>query len=439
MNIEEIEKNKVSNPYYKANPEMFDELMKQVFKSLSTYGQRLNGKKCIALKQWIVSQLPFISNENYDASEYSITEYVYLIFSGMTDFPKCQICGKTMDDPSHFLGIIYGFKKGCSKKCSELARQKSYVQTCIREYGVPHYASNKERYEERCDKLEEKYGVRNVFQLESTKKQIKQTCKEQYGDENYVNVKKTKQTKQERYGNENFNNRPKAKQTFIDHYGVEHNMKSSKGLKAYEDSIEKKYGKGIRNVSQAESVKRKKTETFQKHYGVDHPMQREDVKQHFKEVSVEKYGVPYPMQNPDVYRKAKSKYYYDSKWFDSAPEIAFYIWLTDNNIAFEYKPSPGLTYEFNGKIHHFFPDFKVNDIYYEIKGNQFINASGNLIDPYDNTKNGIAQAKQKCMEENGVIMLTYNEYIKYVKYVKEKYGTNFLKQFRQRQAHVKSK
>jgi hypothetical protein len=35
-------------------------------------------------------------------------------------------------------------------------------------------------------------------------------------------------------------------------------------------------------------------------------------------------------------RCSNVKYMYDSIKFDSAPELAFYIWLKDNNIEFEY-------------------------------------------------------------------------------------------------------
>ena len=34
--------------------------------------------------------------------------------------------------------------------------------------------------------------------------------------------------------------------------------------------------------------------------------------------------------------KAHYRYLFDSKSFDSAPEIAFYIYLKDNNMQFEY-------------------------------------------------------------------------------------------------------
>ena len=56
------------------------------------------------------------------------------------------------------------------------------------------------------------------------------------------------------------------------------------------------------------------------------------------------------MQSPDIRRKAKSKYFYNGIFFDSKPELAYYIWLVDNDYAFEYHPSTAFTYEHNGHI-----------------------------------------------------------------------------------------
>lgn len=39
---------------------------------------------------------------------------------------------------------------------------------------------------------------------------------------------------------------------------------------------------------------------------------------------------------PAVQEKIHCHYFYDDKSFDSAPEIAYYIWLSDNAVKFEY-------------------------------------------------------------------------------------------------------
>ena len=432
--IEEIENTKYDNPYYLNNPEMFDETIKQVFKNITSYGRRFKSRKLVHLNKWIRSQLKFLNNEQYNSNDYPINECVYLLFYGMTDFPNCLICGKLLNDPKKFVNLYQGFLLTCSKQCGELYREKTYVQTCIDRYGVSHYAKNKHRYKQRCDAMEEKYGVRNIFQLESTKKAIKNTKKCKYGNENYVNVELSRKTRYEKYNGkwEADDVKLKRKQSFMNHYGVDHNMKSKDGLKKYEDAIEKKYGKGIRNISQIESVKQKKIKTCRKNYGVDVPLQSKEVLSKFEETCFNTYGVPYPMQNNEIHQKAKSKYFYDKKWFASSPEIAFYIWLKDNGIQFEYQPIPGFVYEIEGKKHHYFPDFKVGELYFEIKGDQFFDKNGNFLDPYDKSESCIlkSKAKWKCMIDHNVIIMRKNEYIMFMLYVKQTYGCNYLKQFK---------
>lgn len=74
--------------------------------------------------------------------------------------------------------------------------------------------------------------------------------------------------------------------------------------------------------------------------------------------------------------------------FDSSWEIAYYIWLKDNMIIFEYQPNISFKYIVNGQIHYYRPDFKVNDEIHEIKGEQFFNETA-MICPWDYTKNDI--------------------------------------------------
>ena len=432
--IKEIEKNKQNNPYYKNNPEMFDILIEEVFKNIISYGRRFKSKKLQYLVKQIESQLCFINDDIHKFTDYPINECIYFIFYGITNFPKCPICGKIMDNPKNFLNIYVGFTHTCSKQCGELYRQQSYINTCIDRYGVPHYAQNKKRYEERCDNLEKKYGVRNVFQLESTKLASRKTKKKKYGSENYTNIELAKKHRYERYdGNwESEEAKLKRKNTFIKNYGVDNPMKSEIGKKKYADGIEKKYGKGIRNISQVESIKQKKIETCQKNYGVDSPLQSKELLKRFEQSCIDLYDVPYPMQNPKIYRKAKSKYLYDEKYFASAPELAFYIWLKDNNIEFEYQPSPGFDYIVDDKVHKYLPDFKIDEMYFEIKGDQFFDKNGNLIDPYNQKNINAPLAKQKCMMEHNVIILRHNEYRMFLFYINEKYGVNYLKQFKQK-------
>ena len=436
--IEEIKKNKQNNIYYKNNPKIFDELVEFVLKDTKTYGHRIKSFLMKHLRDWISQQLKFLNNDSYVYNDYRISECVYLILHGMLEFPKCKICGKLLNDPMKFLNINNGFLSTCSKECSKIYRRQSFVSTCIKQYGVPHFMSNEEKRKDYYDKLEKNIGVRNVFQLESTKKKSCQTKKEKYGDEYYFDIEKSRQTRAKRHNGkwEDDITKKKRKATFTEHYGVDNNMKCEKGLKEYEDAIEKKYGKGIRNISQAENVKQKKIKTCQQNFSVDWPMQSNDVKNKSQLKCIQKYGFPYAIQNPEIHRKTKTKYFYDNRWFASAPEIAFYIWLKDNNIDFEYQPSINFTYEVDGKTHHYIPDFKIDYLYFEIKGGQFFDKNGNFIDPYRYNTNAI-NAKWKCMIDHAVIILKPSEYQMFMLYVKQTYGTNYLKQFKSHKVNKK--
>ena len=424
--ITQINASKQDNAYYIANPEMFNQLVLEIFKNLVSVGRRFQSKKLEHLRNWMNSQLCFIPS--HDIHKYSITQLAYMIFFDMHSFPKCCICGNPLDDPKKFGNIYVGFLKTCSKRCAEQCRQASFKKTCIDRYGVPHYAMDKHCYEQRCDKMEERYGVRNVYQLESVKRQAKQTKKERHGDENFVNVQKGKQTKLQRYGDEHFNNRQKAKQTFIDHYGVDNNMKSQKGLKEYQDALEKTFGKGIRNVSQIEKVKQKKVQTCRKNYGVDYPQQSSIINSKTRKTCLDIYGYEYALQSPDIKKVGHAKYFFDGIYFDSKHELAYYMWLRDNSINFEYHPSISLVYEYSGKKHVYQPDFIVDGKLVEVKGDHFFKEDGTMICPYNRKIDGLMHAKQQCMENSKVKVLKTSQCKPYLDYVIQTYGKSFISQ-----------
>ena len=54
-------------------------------------------------------------------------------------------------------------------------------------------------------------------------------------------------------------------------------------------------------------------------------------------------------------------YHCDSSW-----ELAFVIFNLDHNIVF-CRNTESFPYEYNGTIHYYYPDFIVDNIYYEIK------------------------------------------------------------------------
>lgn len=222
---------------------------------------------------------------------------------------------------------------------------------------------------------------------ELVKEHRKATCIDRYGVENCFQsrekIQKAYDTKLALYGDIHYRNSEKIKKTCLERYGVE-------------------------NPGGLPESQKKAFETYMKHYGC------------------------YPTQDPIVRSKIGTRYRFDGIKFDSSYEIAFYIWHRDNNIAIE-RCNDYFKYEVNGKCHRYYPDFKIGDTYYEIKGNHLLSEDReHLIDPHLKIETPETAAKMKCIKEHGVVLLSNSEIKFYIKFVKEKYGSKYMKQFKKR-------
>ena len=100
--------------------------------------------------------------------------------------------------------------------------------------------------------------------------------------------------------------------------------------------------------------------------------------------------------------------WYKEYWCDSSWELAWVIYNIEHNISFErnYK---GFEYVFNNKIHKFYPDFKIDNGYIEIKG---------YIDEKNKCKINQFKGKLKIIDKKNITP--------YIEYVIKKYGKNFI-------------
>lgn len=186
---------------------------------------------------------------------------------------------------------------------------------------------------------------------------------------------------------------------------------------------------GVDWYVQTDDFKQKQKNTFNCN-GYSHPMRSDIIKKQMADRYNAQHGVDSPFKNPAVQAQIKKKYTYNNINFDSAVEIAYYIWLTDNKKEFQYKPDKVFYYECNGKQHFYMPDFKVEDQYIELKGDHFFDINGNMQNPYDHSQDELYRAKQRCMASNNVKILKFDQYKKYLKYVHTKYGKKYLHQFK---------
>ena len=205
-------------------------------------------------------------------------------------------------------------------------------------------------------------------------------------------------------------------------------MQSEEVQEKSKEKCKQKYG--VEYVLQSDYAKQKGKETSRERYGCDYPMQSENFKAQSRATMQKKYGVNTPAQCPEIRRKQQLRCEYQGMNFDSIYEIAYYIWLTDHNIAFEYEPNVKFKYVYDGKEHWYMPDFVVDSQYVEIKGDHFFNEDGNMRNPWDSSLDDLYEAKHQCMLQNSVKIMRVSEMKDIVNYIYAKYGKNYLKQFR---------
>lgn len=175
---------------------------------------------------------------------------------------------------------------------------------------------------------------------------------------------------------------------------------------------------GRKNLKLSESLKK----TYKE--------RKNEIQKKKEETLLKNYGVRSPMLSSELRSRQNVRIMYNEKKFDSMAELAFYIWLVENNIQFDFQVDAGFTFLFNGKTHMYFPDFKIGDLYFEIKGDHFFKEDGTMQNPYDHSQDALYEAKHQCMLEHDVIILRSNEYQMFELYIQQKYGCNYLKQFK---------
>ena len=156
--------------------------------------------------------------------------------------------------------------------------------------------------------------------------------------------------------------------------------------------IKEKYG--VENVFQLSEVKEKIKKTNLEKYGCENPLQNDSIKEKVKQTCLEKYGVNNFSKTKDFCKKRKKKYSYNGESFDSSWELAFYVYHTDLGEKVEHETTEFIYY-YNGIEYKYIPDFKIQNTYYEIKGNHFFNEN-KMINPFDPSQNDLYEAKHKC-------------------------------------------
>lgn len=299
---------------------------------------------------------------------------IYCVLNGVKTWPTCQTCGKEIKTDIHKINV--GFPQYCSSGC------------------VSKNAGIKQRKE---NTMLEHYGVKNPSECASIQAKKKQTSIERYGVSSPTQAVGIKE---------------KIRNTLMERYGAACSF-------------------------QVKDIKEKAIQSLRERYGVDNAFASKEVQKRIRKTNRERYGCDYPCQCKEIQDKLHPTYNYHGIIFQSGPELAFYIWLTDHNIEFEYHPkSKAMQYmDDTGKSHRYFPDFwlTISDKVIEIKGdNHFENndPNGKMICINDRSKDYVAEAKHQCMLKNNVVIMTKVDYGKFEQYVRAKYGKDYLKCFK---------
>ena len=100
-------------------------------------------------------------------------------------------------------------------------------------------------------------------------------------------------------------------------------------------------------------------------------------------------------------------YTVDNYYFDSFPELCFYLYHKQANNKI-IRSSQQLEYFYNGEKHYYLPDFELDGQLYEIKGDHLFEKM--------QQPNTLDNAKYKCMLKNNVAILQSEDYLKYEKW-----------------------
>lgn len=301
----------------------------------------------------------------------------------------CSNCNKVSIKTVKCLKIPFLCSK-CACKLSHISDEykNNYKKRMLELYGVEYPSKSNIVKEKRKQTNLEHYGCENVFQSDIIKEKIK--------NKNLLNLGVE-------YPGQSKTCREKGWKTYKNKTGYDHNMHNPESKEKVKNTNIKNYG----GIGMASKELREKCEA----------------------TNLTLYGVKHPIQNTEVFRKTKAKYKFDDYIFDSSWELAYYIWLKDNNIEFEYHPKDTFIYEYNNVMHEYCPDFKINNKFYEIKGDLFFE-NEKMINPYNRLLDNKMQAKYECMLKNNINILKYNDIKLYLDYINLNYGINYLKTFK---------
>ena len=282
---------KRKNPYYKDNSVYFDELLELAQDHYKTFAVILMAKgrqreghnwKYEYLVSWINSRLPKLADPFY-----KLNTKIYWILNGLTDFPICANCGKTIERVN--VKITCGYSTYCCNRCQITSTEfkRDRAATWERKYGPGATSPSKsaavrEKQKATCRK---NYGVDHPMQSDTIKAKSYRAKKLKYGDGYYFDKAVARQTRFDKNDGAWFTEEQleRRKKTCAEKYGTEIAACSEIVKQHAKNNCIKKYG--VASTNQLESVKERKKQSFSEHYGegITSYSQTQEFKDRFKD------------------------------------------------------------------------------------------------------------------------------------------------------------
>lgn len=350
------------------------------------------------------------------------TEILYCIYNNMLEPHRCEDCGENF---THFINKKLGYYKVC-KPCTDKKVADKVKESCLK-----------------------KYGVSNPMLVPEFKEKLKETNLKRFGcavsTQNPDIKEKIRKRNIEKYGYPSYNQLPEAKEKmrnyFLNKFGCTSPLINEEIRKKTAETCKIKYG--VNSAMEAGALpefREKARKTLFDRYNCFIPMQNPDILEKVRQTNLKRYGVPSVAQNPEIKRKSKAKYYFNNIYFDSIPELVFYI-KHQKDSGFIFKPD-GIKYfvEKDNSYHVYFPDFKIGDQLIEIKGPHMIDKEGHLVDFYEKGKNQyILNEKEKCMKENNVLLIISTELNPLINQIKKERGSKFFEECKENAIKINKK
>lgn len=327
----------------------------------------------------------------------SFSEMLYVYYNGIESIPVCPVCGK----PLEYTRFGKGYMKYCSKKCVNKDKE-----ALLRRGQTLKEHFNGTFGEYMKSKVREKYGVNNVYQLDSTKEKIKRTTKEHYGVEHCNQLEgegkrraiKMRNTCIEKYGVSSFTKtsefKPKLQSTCIEKYGFTTSSLSPVVQEKRKQTCLNKYGK--ESFSQTREFLDKSKKTCLEKYGVEHHFQDKTIVEKAKQTTLKHYGTmcytkseDYKARHDEIQEKINRTKHELGTFNSSNIEQLLIVYLEEHNISYKHEYRSEL-YPFNCDF--YFPD---KELYVEINAMWTHNTH-----PYDSTNKDDQETLQLWKSKN---------------------------------------